>query len=137
MLNRASNHEALDPSVHIAEPFLQADDRLAAGSEAEMAGLDNAGVHGSDRDLVQIGTLGRKKAIDRRAVRSSWLVRQGMMHTSSARDRAKVGGPASPERLKSDEILDGTLQPNGRRVQVTNRRKNLLRTRQAENNDAI
>jgi hypothetical protein len=39
--------------MDIAEPLLQPHDMLAIGVEAEMAGLDDAGMDRTDGDLVQ------------------------------------------------------------------------------------
>ena len=44
--------QPLDALVHIAQALLEAGHGLAIGGEAEMAGLDDAGMHGADRDLV-------------------------------------------------------------------------------------
>ncbi len=49
--------------MHIPEALFQADDRLAAGREAEMARFDDAGVHGPDWDLVQIGAFSGEKLV--------------------------------------------------------------------------
>ena len=42
----------LDALVHVAQPLLEPQHLLADDLEAEVAGLDDAGVHGSDGDLV-------------------------------------------------------------------------------------
>ena len=47
-----AGHQALDALVGIAQPRFQPDHGLAAGGEAEMAGLDGARMHRADRDLV-------------------------------------------------------------------------------------
>ena len=56
---------AFDALVHIAEPLLQPHHRLAIGGEAEMAGLDDAGMHRADRDLVQAFAFDREECIRR------------------------------------------------------------------------
>jgi hypothetical protein len=48
--------------VDVAEPLLEPDHRLAVGGEAEMAGLDDAGMDRADRNLVQASpSAGRKE----------------------------------------------------------------------------
>ena len=42
----------LDALVHVAKPLLELEDLLADHGEAEVSGLDDAGVHRSDRDFV-------------------------------------------------------------------------------------
>ena len=42
----------LDPAMLIAERYLQVEDPLAVALEAEVPGLDHAGVHGAYGDLV-------------------------------------------------------------------------------------
>ncbi len=44
--------QPLDALVDVAQPLLEAGDGLAIGGEAEMAGLDDAGMDRADRDLV-------------------------------------------------------------------------------------
>ena len=53
LVQRGAEHQAVDALVHVAQPLFQAHDGLAVAAEAEVAGLDDAGVHGADRDLVQ------------------------------------------------------------------------------------
>ena len=52
-LERGAGHQRVDALVHVAEPLLQAHHGLAVGGEAEVARLDDAGVHRAHRDLVQ------------------------------------------------------------------------------------
>ena len=53
-LDARAARQAVDALVDIAEPLLEPHDRLAAGVEAEMAGLDDPRVDRTDRNLVQI-----------------------------------------------------------------------------------
>ena len=62
----ATRHQALYALVHVSEPLLQPDNRFAAGGEAKMPRLDDAGMHGPDRDLVQALALGGQEAVGRR-----------------------------------------------------------------------
>ena len=61
----APDHEPLDALVGISQPLLQPDHGLAAGGKPEMPGLDNSGMHGTDRDLVQAVAFRRQEAIGR------------------------------------------------------------------------
>ena len=54
---RGSRAERLHALMDIAEPFFETRDRLAIGREPEMAGLDDARMHGANRDLVQAVAL--------------------------------------------------------------------------------
>jgi hypothetical protein len=47
--------------VRVTQPLFQPDDGLAVGGEAEMTGLDDAGVDRPDRNLVQAFALGRQE----------------------------------------------------------------------------
>jgi len=51
-LVRAGNERPLDAPVLIAEGDLEVEDALAVALEPEVSGLDDAGVHGADRHLV-------------------------------------------------------------------------------------
>src|SRR5207247_2469924 len=54
---RAAHQGALDAAVLVAERDLEVEDVLAVALEAEVAGLDDAGVHGTDGDLVHLLAL--------------------------------------------------------------------------------
>ena len=81
-------HQPLDALVDIAEPLLQPHHGLAIGGEAEMAGLDDAGMHRPDRDLVQALALGRQEG-DRRGLRPALAAPSGARHPSG-RGRARA-----------------------------------------------
>ena len=53
LFDRRAGHQRLDALVHIAEALLEPHHRLAAGGEAEMSRLDDAGMHRTDGNLVQ------------------------------------------------------------------------------------
>ena len=61
-----AGHQPVDPLVDIAEALLQPDDGLARRGEAEMARLDDAGMHRADRDLMEALAFGRQERIRRR-----------------------------------------------------------------------
>ena len=60
---RRPAHQRILPLVHVAQPLLQAHYGLAVAGEAEMPGLDDAGMHGADGDLVQRRALGGVKGV--------------------------------------------------------------------------
>ena len=49
--------------MQIAKARFQPHDRFAIGGETEMAGLDDPGVNGANRDLVQALALDRQEAV--------------------------------------------------------------------------
>ena len=55
-------HQPVDALVDVAEPLLQPHHGLAVGGEAEMPGLDDAGMHRPDRDLVQALAFDRRNS---------------------------------------------------------------------------
>ena len=110
-----AGHQALDALVHIAEALLQAHHRLAVGGEAEMPGLDDAGMHRADRDLVQALALGRQEGVGRRrrpALRSR--APSGCAHAPAAvvEPGPRIGQPLG---LRPNRSRDRALQPDRRR----------------------
>ncbi len=63
LLDGRAGHQRLDAFVHIAEPLFEPYHRLAAGGEAEMSRLDDAGMHRADRNLVQALAFDGKELI--------------------------------------------------------------------------
>src|SRR5690349_2019530 len=47
-----AREQLLDAFVDVPQPFLEPQHLLANDGEAEMSGLDDAGMHGADRNLV-------------------------------------------------------------------------------------
>ena len=56
-------HQALYALVHISETLLQPDNRFAARRKSKMPRLDDAGMHGPHRDLMQALTLGGQETV--------------------------------------------------------------------------
>ena len=118
LLERRAGHQAVDALVHIAQPLLQPHDGLAVGGEAEMAGLDDAGMHRADRDLVQRRRLRpggrrrrRRRRRGRRARRADGARPSGRGRASGASIRAALG-------LEAVEVADGALQAQRRRMRA-------------------
>ena len=85
-LDRRARHQPFDALVHVAESRLEPHDRLAVRREAEVSGLDDAGVHGTDRDLVQAFAFGGQERIGAGgATRFVRLVASGMAATCRGR----------------------------------------------------
>ena len=61
-------HQTFDALVHVAQPLLEAHHRLAVGGEAEVTGLDDAGMDRADRYLVQPLALDRQELVTRLAL---------------------------------------------------------------------
>ena len=84
--------EFLEAAVHEPQPRLQAQHRLADDGEPEVAGLDQPGVHGADRDLVHPGSFDGEEREAARSVRTPVLARRRRASDASLRASAR-GGP--------------------------------------------
>src|SRR5262245_8867095 len=117
-----ARHQPLDALVHVAEALFQPHYRLAAGGEAEVPGLDDAGVHGTDGDLVQALALDRQEDVGH-APRRRWTAPpERMLHVPEAEVEPRPGiGQA--HRLDAVEVAQRALQPDRGRVQHADRWK--------------
>ena len=133
-LDRTARHEPFDASVHVAEPLLEADHGLAAGREAEMARLDDPGMHGTDRNLMQLGPFGGQEAVARFAPRRGRLGGQRMTLRPAAviepRPRIRASFRDEPR-----EIGDRPFEADGRRMHAADRGVTPIRTGEAQNCD--
>jgi hypothetical protein len=101
--------------VHIAQPFFQPHNRIAAGGEAEMPRLDDPGVDGTDWDLMQAFSFDREKGIRSGTdAAASLSERRARVPPAMIEPWARIG---RSDRIEAEQILDRTLKPNGRRVQ--------------------
>ena len=109
-----ARHQRLDALVHVAEPLLQPHHVLAIGGEAEMPGLDDAGMHRPDRNLVQAFAFDRQERVRRGRLRGL-LFAERMAHIPKAEiepgPRVRCAG-----RLQPEESTDGAFQPDRRRM---------------------
>src|SRR5271170_1629497 len=114
-IERSARHQRFDALVYIAEPLLEADDRLAAGGEAKMPRLDDPGMDGADRNLMQPLALGSEKTIRRGLTRGRRPGAERMTNrpTSMVEPRTLIRGP---DRLVTEQILDRALQARRRRM---------------------
>ena len=98
----------------------QTDHGLSACREPEMSGLDDSGMHGTDRDLVQAVAFRRQEAIGRR-------LRQGVDAISQREALAPTiviepgAGIGRAFRRQAEQIVDGALQSKRRRVVLADR----------------
>ena len=61
LVDGRAGHQRLDALVHVAEALFEPHHGLAVGGEAEMARLDDAGMHRADRNLMQAFAFDRQK----------------------------------------------------------------------------
>ncbi len=125
-------HQLLDALVDIAQALLEPDDRLAAGGEAEMSGLDDAGMDRTDRDLVQAFALGGKEDIRRGCAvprRRRAAERVGQVPPTVVEPGAQVRRAFG---LEPEQIADRALQPDRGRMHRADRGKPPGRTVEAQ-----
>src|SRR5215510_13733916 len=104
LVERRARHQRFDPLVHVSQPLLEPHDRLAIGREAEVPWLNDAGMHRTNRNLVQAFTFGVKEGIRRARWRGLALAAERMAHVPEAEvePRARIG---QAHRLYAVEIL--------------------------------
>jgi hypothetical protein len=87
---------------------------LAVGGEAKMPGLDDAGVHRTDGDLVQAFALDRQEGVGRVLLRRLLLAeRLAHLPEAEVEPRSRVGRARS---FKAEQVADGALEPDRRRM---------------------
>ncbi len=120
LIERRIHHQPIDAFVHIAEPFFEPHDNFAIGGKAKMAGLDNAGMHGSHRNLMQRFAVCRQKCV-RRAGRVGRL----RVPTRIFNAEAAVIEPRALIRRtlwrESEEIVDRAFEPQGGQMNARDR----------------
>ena len=113
--------QPFDPLVDEPQPGLHAEDGLPHHPEPEVPGLDEPGVHRSDRDLVDAGALDRhereRSGIDdhRRDVARS--VAHGMPALRPVLMEHQAPGLGVAERLDPEQVGQLALEPAGRKRQ--------------------
>ena len=98
--------QRLDALVHVAQALLQPHHGFAIGGEAEVAGLDDAGMHRTDRDLVQAVAFHRQERVVGRG-----LVPPASVVQPGTRIR-------QPDRIQPEQVAHRALQPDRRRMQA-------------------
>ena len=94
-LDAGAAHQPLDALVGISQPLFQPDHGLPAGGKAEMSGLDDARMHGTDRNLMQAIAFRRQEAVGRRRRQRVDAISQAESVRPNGCDRARGGCPAS------------------------------------------
>ena len=81
--SRSADERSLDAAVLVAERDLQVQDGLAVTLEAEVTGLDHAGVNRTDGDLVHVAASDRVVVghADRRSLGVRFTPRDGSKRT--------------------------------------------------------
>ena len=113
----------VDAAVDIAEPLFQPRHGLAVDGETEMAGLDDAGMHRTDRNLVQsLARHGQEFVGAGIAPRRGRPRAERRPHAPGA---VIEPGPAirNAERGEVVKIAHRALQPDRRRMEAADRRK--------------
>ena len=127
-----AGQEAVDALVHVAEPLLEPRHRLAIGREAEMAGLDDPGMHRADRNLMQAVAVHRQEfVVDRIAPRRrrARAERRAQSPLAVIEPGAVVGRVRRPVAVK---VADGPFEPDRRQMEPADGRKAPLRHRRAK-----
>src|SRR4029079_6328364 len=131
LVEGSARYQALDALVNVAEPLFQPHDRLAIGGEAEMPGLDNAGMNRTDRDLVEILALGRQEGIRHARRWSVAALPEGVLNIPET-EIEPGPGIGQADRLNAIEVADGPFQADGRRMQRPDRGEAPVRARDGD-----
>src|SRR6185312_13563871 len=130
-----AGHQSLDALVNIAKPGFKPHDGLAVGSQAEMAGLDDAGMDGADGNLVHAGSIDGKERIafpDRGRLRSCG---QRMAYVPVAMVKPGPGVERS-FGFEAVEIADGAFEAQRGGVMHPDRGVATLRTIERDHADS-
>ena len=121
IVDRFVAQQLLDALVGIAEALLEPDNGFAARREAKMSGLDDPGMHRTDRNLMQTRTLRLEKPVGRqRRARPRRLGQWRCTRPASVIDpRPRIG---QPDKFDAEQIADRPLQARCRRVKDRKRR---------------
>src|SRR5260370_271787 len=120
LADRLSDHQPAAALVHVAKPRLEAGNRLAIGVKAEMSGFDDAGMHRTDGDLMQLGAFGGEKRVVCPGMVTGWrraLARPGGERMDDWPIAVVEPGPPveRADRDMAEEIEDRALEPDGAR----------------------
>ena len=108
--------------MNIAETLLEADHGFAVDGEAEMARLDDAGMHRTDRDLMQAFALRRQELIRCRNRARFDVSSKRVLHTKAVMIEPRP--PVSKvKRFQPVEVLDRAFEANRGRMHLSDRRK--------------
>ena len=101
--------------MHVAQPLLEPHNSLAVGGEAEMAGLDDAGMHWPDRNLVEALAFRRQERIGQTLDRSGRARAERMADAPEAEvePRPRI---RQTDRLQAMKSADGAFEPDRGRM---------------------
>ncbi len=135
---RPADHRLLDSPVLVAQGDLEVEDFLAVALEAEMAGLDDAGVDRADRDLVHLLALDAVEVADARSDRRARLARCAQASRPvPERDVAQRLEPGVADRLYSVLLRDLALEGLGLRTERRQRRIVVALNRRPRRREAV
>ena len=135
LVERGAGHQRFDALVHIAEPLLQPHDVFAIGGEAEMSRLDDAGMHRTDRDLMQAFAFRRQEGVGRGlAARAALAERMAHVPESEIEPAARVGRAVG---VQAEQIADGAFEPDRRRMARADARIVAVLAGVAEHGDVV
>src|SRR6266513_6279136 len=120
--------------MNIAEALFEPHHRFTVGGKAEMPGLDDAGMHRSDRNLVQAVTFGRQECVGS-ALRRGGAARAERMLDSPEAEVEPGSRVRQAVWLQPVQVTQRTLQTDCRRVPRADRGKARLRTRNRGDGD--
>src|SRR5215470_4093402 len=83
-LDGRAGHERFNAFMDVAEALLEPRNGFASRGEAEVAGLDDSGMHRADRYLMQVLAFYREKCVSRSSNRSCAARTQRMPHVPKA-----------------------------------------------------
>ena len=126
-----ASHESFDTFVGIAQPLFEADHSLPGRRKPEMAGLDDAGMHGADGDFMQALPFARQKGIGR-GLRRAFTCAERMADAPSTmvKPRPRIGRFAG---LQTKQVTNGRFEMKGRGMDQRDRRKFTVRALHADN----
>ena len=108
--------------MNVAETLLEANHGFAVDGEAEMTGLDDAGMHRANRDLMKAFALRRQELIRRRSGMrldpgSEWVLHAPAAMIEPGSSVRKVG------RFRPPEVLDCAFEADRGRMHLSDRRE--------------
>ena len=127
LVERRARHERLDAFVHIAQALFQPHHGFSVGRETEMPGFDDAGMHRSDRNLVQAFALRGQESIGGGGSRRGGRGGKRMRYSPEAEIEPR---PCirQADRLQAEQAADCAFQPYRRRVARADRGKSTVGT---------
>src|SRR6185369_8766464 len=117
-----------------AEPLFQPRYDLAIDVETEMAGLDDAGMHRANGDLMQPLAQRREEVVHGRIAPHRWRARAKWRAEAPGTMIEPGAAVRRAERREAIKIAHRALEPDGRRVEAADRRK--VRGRHPQRYDA-